>query len=62
MWLHLANCNLTDWLLCLEYKTEPSVAKATNYIGGNNWGGEKHILGGGVPYTPHTLLNSGGHI
>ena len=34
--LQLASWNLSDFLLCLESKTEPSVAKAQNYIGG--WG------------------------
>ena len=34
LWLHLASWNLTDFLVCLESKTEPSAAKAQNYMGG----------------------------
>ena len=33
LWLYLASWNLTDFLLCLESKTEPSEAKAQNYMG-----------------------------
>ena len=33
LWLHLASWNLPDFLLCLESKTEPSVAKKQNYMG-----------------------------
>ena len=34
-WLHLASWNLPDSQLFLQSKTEPSVAKAPNYIGGD---------------------------
>ena len=34
LWLHLASRNFPNFLLCLESKTEPSVAKAQNYRGG----------------------------
>ena len=43
------------FLLCLESKTETSVAKAQNYRGGTPHNFEiKHLLGGGD--TTHTLL------
>ena len=64
---------MPDFLLCLESKTEPSMAKAQNYRGGDtahtflisgtNGVGtphnfeRKHILGGGD--TAHTLLGWG---
>ena len=49
LWLHLASWNFPNFLLCLESKTEPSVAKAQNYRGGhrtyildewNKWDGD----------------------
>ena len=43
MWLHLANWNFTDFLLWLESKTEPSVAKAQNYIGGGGDTAQKYL-------------------
>ena len=73
LWLHLASWNFPNFLLCLESKTEPSVAKAQNYRGGDtahtflmsgtNGVGtphnfeRKHILGGGD--TAHTLFMGG---
>ena len=33
LWLHLASWNFPNFLLFLESKTEPSVAKAQNYRG-----------------------------
>ena len=55
LWLHLQSWNLQDSQLCLESKTEPSVAKAQNYMeGGGDTAQKKRILGGGD--TAHTLL------
>ena len=31
LWLHLAKCNFSDFI-CLDYKTEPSVAKSQKYL------------------------------
>ena len=56
LWLHLASWNLPDFLLCLESKTEPSVAKEQNYMGGGHRT-EKFVLEGGD--TAHTFLMSG---
>ena len=59
----LTRWNLPDSQLCLKSKTEQSVAKAQNYIGGRGHctyifgeqlSGKKHILGGGD--TVHTFL------
>ena len=47
LWVHLASWNLPDCQLCLESKTEPSVAK------GGTQHREKCILGGGD--TAHQL-------
>ena len=52
----LKSWNLPDFLVCLESKTEPSVAKEQNYM----WGGhhtEKFVLEGGD--TAHIFLMSG---
>ena len=52
--------NLPDSQLCLESKTEPSVAKALNYIkGGGGHRTEKTYSGRGRGDTAHTLLMGG---
>ena len=49
--LNLSSWKLADSQLCLESKTEPSVAKAQNYMeGGGDTAKKKHILGGGTPH------------
>ena len=55
LWLHIASWNLTDFLVYLESKTEPSAAKAQNYMGGYHT--EKFVLERGD--TAHTFLMSG---
>ena len=51
LWLHLATWNLLDFLLCLESKTESSVAKEQNYMGGDT-AQKKLYWKGGTPHLP----------